>query len=130
MLTDAELDLMRGDVLGAMPDTIIVTRSSGFTVDPVTHDSIPNEPTVIYEGPAHVRVPDSYELDVLFADVERTKQRLICSFPMDTGTEPQHDDMLTVTDGAPLISGEPYRIVAVTGGSYNLAYRVALEQVT
>lgn len=130
MLTDAELEAMRGDVLGVMGDRVVVTRAGEPTVDPVTHDTVPGTPTVIYEGPAHVRVPDSYELDVLFADVERTKQRIICTFPMGTETAPQHDDVLTLTEGAPLLVDQSYRIVAVTGGTYNLGYRVALEQVT
>lgn len=116
----------------AQPDTVLVTRSAGHTIDPNTGNSTPNPPTVVYNGPAHVRVPDSYELDILFGDSERTRQRFICQLVDDLDAEqiPQHDDVLVMQTGPTAHIGQPFRIVAVTGGSYSLAYRIALEAVT
>lgn len=133
MLTDAELAALQSTVRQtAMPDTILVTRSNGHTVNTATGNSTPVAPTTIYNGPAHVRVPDSYELDILFGDVERTKQRFICTFPGDTTDAeiPQHDDLLVMQTGPAAHVGQPFRVVAVTGGSISLGYRIALEAVT
>lgn len=133
MLSDTELTAMQALVRETvMPDTILVTRATGHTIDPSTGNLTSDAVTTVYHGKAHVRVPDSYELDILFSDVERTKQRFICTFPADTTAAeiPQHDDVLVMETGPPAHIGQPFRVVAVTGGSYSLGYRIALEAVT
>lgn len=133
MLSDTELASMRAVMKQAVqPDTVLVTRSTGHTTNPTTGDSTPNAPTEVYHGPAHVRVPDSYELDILFGDKERTRQRFICTLvdDLDAAEIPLHDDILVMETGPTAHIGQPFRIVAVTGGSFSLGYRIALEAVT
>lgn len=114
-----------------MVDTILVTRDAGSTIDSVTGNSTANPPTVVYTGPGYVRVPDSYELDIIHGDVQRTKQRFICTIPdLAAGEMPQHDDLLTMQTGPDALVGVPFRVVEVTGGSMNIGYRVSLERVS
>lgn len=132
MLSDTELSAMIADVRGAMPDTVLITRAKAGTTNPSTGAITSGTPTTVYNGVAHVRVPDSYELDVEFGGQEQTKQRYHIYLPEDITVNevPHTDDILKIQAGGPVgLVGVPMRITAVTGGSWNLSYRVAGEVI-
>lgn len=129
MLSDAELADMATTVVQALPDTGTITRSTDGTVNATTGDYTAGTPTTIYDGAVHLRVPDSNEIDVLSGDEQVGFQRYVVVVPFDAPAI-RVDDIFTLTEGsAASLVGVPMRVTFVTGGSWNLGYRVAVEAV-
>lgn len=130
MLTDAELAGMRDTSQAALPDNVRIERPAppgDGDLDPDTGVWTQADPDLIWQGKGRVRPPTAEDIEVLFGDEQVTKLRFIGTFPFNIPVVEVEDVVIVTSSSDPHVTGRTFKVTSVSGGSWLIDRRVALE---
>lgn len=101
----------------------------GRTLDPATGVTTPDAPTVLYTGQARVRVAGQAEQQLVFGDVNVTRQRWLVNLPA-TVVDVRVGDVWQVTsDLDQHLVGMAFRVIAVSARTVSMYRQLGVEEV-
>jgi hypothetical protein len=120
----------REAALRLMLDRILIERVNGSTFDQETGREVPDDPQIIYSGPARVVYAAVEALSEEVADAALTRIRATISVPIGAAGSQVHD-RITVTESAvdPELVGRIFTVTGVPGGATSCRRLSAIEVI-